>query len=162
MAGIYFRTNKQMTESILSTDPLGFIKNLSDQIQNFGYVQNFELEVKMSPYRNRFLRLLDRAANYFRPKAINLRDLDEVRKHHSKGYQLKFNSRETILSNINIPVGTIVFKFSINDNTYVIEVYNNRVEIHDLIPIGKETQEKITDDLCESLLCGSFRNLYTE
>jgi hypothetical protein len=159
MTGVYFQTNKQMTESIINMDPVEFIKNVSDYIQNLGYIQNFDFEVKMSPYRNRVLRLLDHAANYFWPKSIDLKDLDGVKKYHSKGHPLKFNSREIILFKATRPTGTIVFKFAINNNPFRIEVYNDKVEIHDLT--SKEENEEF-HNLCETLLCGPFRELYVE
>jgi len=160
MAGVYFHTYKQMTESMISSDPVAFIKGVSDYVQNWGCVQNFEFEVKMSPYRNRFLRLLDRAANYRWPKSIDLKDLDEVKKYHSKGHPLKFNSREITTSFGTMPTGTIFFEFDINNSPYRIEVYSDKVEIHSLT--SKVENGETIHDLCEKLLCGPFRDLYVE
>jgi hypothetical protein len=163
MDGVYFHTNKQMTVSTINRNPVDFIKKLTDYVQNLGYVEKFEFEVRMSPYRNRFLRLLDHAANYFRPKSIDLKDLEEVKEHHRRGYKLKFNSREKVLETVSLsvtrPVGAIVFRFSMNNTPYSIEVYNSRVEIRDLTP--EEKNEEVIHGMCEQLLCGPFRELHS-
>jgi len=114
----------------------------------------------MSPYRNRIFRLLDRVANYFRPKSIDLRDFDEVKKYNIKRHPLKFNSREMTPSLGTRPTGTIVFEFDINNSPYRIEVYRDKVEIQSLT--FQEKNGEAIHDLCEKLLCGPFRDLYVE
>lgn len=151
MVNFYLPTSQRTRESI-KKDPIKFIEDLTDQIKALGYCKEFHYTVRMSPYPNPIRRFLNYIVSFFTQsiKTIDLYDLDKVREYHSKNHPLEFKSKTPL----SIHESAISLGFNNNDNSYLIDVFSDEIEIT-AFQHERENEELVTCE-CERILYDVF------